>query len=160
MRRFNVALLQILPTGSQEGNLLKGIEACKKAKQMGADIALFPELWNIGYNLTANRGETETNAIEIDSNYINRFRELAKEQNMAVCVTFLEKYNPSPRNSLAVIDRHGGTVLHYSKVHTCVFDPTERQLTAGDDFYTADLDTLNGTVKIGALSVIVKARKL
>ena len=32
-----------------------------------------------------------------------------------------------------------------------MFDPTERQLTAGDDFYTADLDTLNGTVKIGAM---------
>jgi len=44
---FNVALLQILPTGSQEANLNKGLECCKKAKQMGADIALFPEMWNI-----------------------------------------------------------------------------------------------------------------
>jgi len=149
--KFNVALLQILPTGSQEDNLLKGLEACKKAKQMGADIALLPEMWNIGYNLTANRGETESNAVGMDSEYINRFRKLAKEQDMAVCVTFLEQYNPSPRNSLAVIDRYGGTVLHYAKVHTCVFDPTERQLTAGDDFYTADLDTSNGTVKIGAM---------
>ena len=151
MTKFNVALLQILPTGSQEDNLLKGLEACKKAKQMGADIALLPEMWNIGYNLTANRGETESNAVGMDSEYINRFRKLAKEQDMAVCVTFLEQYNPSPRNSLAVIDRYGGTVLHYAKVHTCVFDPTERQLTAGDDFYTADLDTSNGTVKIGAM---------
>ena len=151
MSKLNVALLQILPTGSQEGNLLKGLEACRKAKLMDADIVLFPEMWNIGYNLTTDRMETETNAIGMDSDYINRFRKLAKEQDMAVCVTLLEKYNPSPRNSLAVIDRWGNIVLHYSKVHTCVFDPTERQLTAGDDFYTADLDTLNGTVKIGAM---------
>jgi predicted amidohydrolase len=70
---------------------------------------------------------------------------------MAICVTFLEKYNPSPRNSLVVIDRYGNIVLHYAKVHTCVFDSTERQLTAGDDFYTADLDTQNGTIKFGAM---------
>ena len=151
MNNFNVALLQILPTGSQGSNLLKGLDYCKKAKQMGADIALLPEMWNVGYDLTANREETEANAICMDSDYIIRFRELAKALNMAICVTFLEKYNPSPRNSLAVIDRHGEIILHYAKVHTCIFDPTERQLTAGDDFYAADLDTQNGKVKIGAM---------
>jgi len=118
---------------------------------MGADIALFPEMWNIGYHLTPNREETEKNAIGLDSAYIAKFRELAKEQNMAIGITFLEKHDPSPRNSLAVINRHGNIVLHYAKVHTCAFDPTERQLTAGDDFYVADLDTEIGTVKIGAM---------
>jgi len=151
MTSFNVALLQLLPTGSQDNNLRKGLDYCRKAKQMGADIAVFPEMWNIGYNLTSNREETERNAIRLDSDYIVRFRELAKEQNMAVGITFLEKYDPSPRNSLAVIDRYGNIVLHYAKVHTCVFDATERQLTAGDDFYAADLDTENGIVKIGAM---------
>ena len=151
MNIFIVALLQLLPTGSQEGNLRKGLEFCKKAKQMGADIALFPEMWNSGYNLTSERAETEKNAIELSSAYIAQFRKLAKEQDMAIGITFLEKHDPSPRNSLAVIDRHGNIVLLYAKVHTCVFDPTERQLTAGDDFYTADLDTENGAVKIGAM---------
>ena len=151
MNSFNVALLQILPTGSQEGNLLKGLDYSKKAKQMGADIALFPEMWNIGYKLTSNRDETIAGAIGLDSEYITQFRELAKGQDIAVCVTFLEKYDPSPRNSLVVINRHGNIVLHYAKVHTCVFDPTERQLTAGDDFCTTELDTQNGTVKIGAM---------
>ena len=151
MSNFNVALLQILPAGSQERNLIKGLDYCKRAKQMGADIALFPEMWNIGYSLTANYEETEANAVGLDSEYISRFHELAKEQDMAVCVTFLEKFRPTPRNSLAIIDRHGNTVLHYAKVHTCAFDPTEQQLTAGDGFYTADLDTRNGTVKIGAM---------
>ncbi|MDR1020273.1 MAG: carbon-nitrogen hydrolase family protein [Synergistaceae bacterium] len=151
MANFNVALLQIMPTGSQEGNLLKGLDYCKRAKQTGADIALFPEMWNIGYNLTASREDTEANATSLDGGYVARFRELANGLDMAICVTFLEKYNPSPRNSLAVIDRHGNVALHYAKVHTCAFDATERQLTAGDDFNTADLDTQNGTVSIGAM---------
>ena len=151
MTNFKVALLQLLPTGSQDANMLKGLEYCKQAKQMGADIALFPEMWNIGYNLTPNSEETQKNAIGLDSGFIRHYRDLAKEQNMAIGVTFLEKHEPSPRNSLAVIDRHGDIVLHYAKVHTCAFDPTERQLTAGDDFYVADLDTENGIVKVGAM---------
>lgn len=148
---FNVALLQLLPTGSLENNLTKGLESCKKAKQMGADLALFPEMWSNGYNLSANPAATKEAAIGIDSDYIHQFKALAKEQEIAIGITFLEKHDPSPRNSLAVIDRHGDVVLRYAKVHTCAFDSTERQLTAGDDFYIADLDTKGGIIQIGAM---------
>ena len=48
---FNIALLQLSPTDTMEGNMLKGIEYCKKAKEMGADIAVFPEMWNTGYEM-------------------------------------------------------------------------------------------------------------
>ena len=151
MNNFHIALLQLLPEGSQEENLRKGLEYCIKAKQMGADIALFPEIWNIGYNLTPNREKTEKSAIGLDSDYIVQCREFAKKLDMAIGVTFLEKYSPSPRNSLVVINRHGSIVLHYAKVHTCIFDATEQQLTAGDDFAVADLDTKTGLIKIGAM---------
>lgn len=40
--------------------------------------------------------------------------------------------------------------MTYAKVHTCDFGE-EHKLTAGDDFYVADLDTAQGTVKIGAM---------
>ena len=43
MRPLKIALLQIAPCGGLEGNLEKGIRACREAKEMGADIALFPE---------------------------------------------------------------------------------------------------------------------
>ena len=48
---FNIALLQLSPTDSMKNNMLKGIEYCKKAKEMGADIAVFPEMWNTGYEM-------------------------------------------------------------------------------------------------------------
>lgn len=42
-----VALLQLRSHGwHQEANLAKGLEACRRAKELGADIALFPEMWN------------------------------------------------------------------------------------------------------------------
>ena len=49
--QINLALLQITPTGTQNGNLLKGIQACRDAARMGADLALFPEMWSIGYDI-------------------------------------------------------------------------------------------------------------
>ena len=151
MANLNIALLQIMPEGTQEANLRKGLEYCEKAKRTGADIALFPEMWNIGYALTPNQAETRKAAIGLDSDYAKRFMELAKDLEMAIGITYLEQYEPSPRNSVILIDRHGNIVLRYAKVHTCAFDPTEGQLTAGDDFYVADLDTEGGTVKVGAM---------
>ena len=48
MCTLNIALLQIAPYGTLEGNLKKGIVSCRKAEALGADIALFPEMWGNG----------------------------------------------------------------------------------------------------------------
>jgi predicted amidohydrolase len=45
-----VALLQISAFGTDQiKNQAKGIQYCRQAAQLGADIALFPEMWDIGY---------------------------------------------------------------------------------------------------------------
>ena len=51
MKILKIALLQISPCGSLEQNLKKGLDCCKKAKELGADIALFPEMWSNGYGI-------------------------------------------------------------------------------------------------------------
>ena len=51
MNSLKVALLQILPEENISMNLEKGIYSCKEAKKLGADIALFPEMWSCGYNI-------------------------------------------------------------------------------------------------------------
>lgn len=92
----------------------------------------------------------EKEAISIDSDFINTFRKLAKQLNMAIGITLLERYKNAPRNSLDLFDRHGNLQFVYAKVHTCDFG-AERDLTAGEDFYVAALDTSCGNVKIGAM---------
>jgi len=48
---LNIALLQLAACGNdQQANLEKGGSYCREATRMGADIALFPEMWNIGYH--------------------------------------------------------------------------------------------------------------
>lgn len=151
MSMLKIALLQIAPCKNLADNLEKGIVCCKRAKELGADIALFPEMWSNGYNIYGRPVEEwKKEAISIDSDFINTFRTLAKQLNMAIGITLLEKYKNAPRNSLALFDRYGELKFVYAKVHTCDFD-VERNLTAGEDFYVTTLDTSYGKVKVGAM---------
>ena len=50
MQQFTVALLQMTAAGTdQAANLAKGELFCRRAAALGADLALFPEMWNVGY---------------------------------------------------------------------------------------------------------------
>ena len=151
MNTLKIALLQIAPNNTIDENLKKGIEACRKAKNLGADIALFPEMWSNGYRIYDRPLEEWTaEAVSADSSYVNSFGELAKELNMAVGITLLEKVDGSPRNTLILFDRFGERKLTYAKVHTCDFD-VERNLTPGEDFYVCSLNTSCGDVRVGAM---------
>ena len=107
-------------------------------------------MWSDGYYLPQDEKELSSLAINKDSGFINEFRGLARELQMAIGITFLEKNNPRPFNSVIFFDRNGNEILHYSKVHTCAFDD-EKILSEGTDFYVADLDLNEGTVKIGSM---------
>lgn len=151
MSFLKIALLQTAPCGSLAGNLEKGIECCKKAKAMGADIALFPEMWSCGYDIYDRPAdEWKADAISADSDFVNTFGYLAKELDMAVGITFLEKYGKAPRNTFVLFDRFGERKFTYAKVHTCDFG-AERELEPGGDFYVTTLDTSCGELMVGAM---------
>lgn len=151
MSILRIALLQISPCGGTEANLAKGLECCRKAKEMGADIALFPEMWSNGYGIFGREFEEWSGeAIPADGEFVAAYGALAAELDMAIGVTLLEKYNGGCRNTLVLFDRRGERKLTYAKVHTCDFD-IERHLTPGEDFYVTELDTACGAVKVGAM---------
>ena len=71
---------------------------CRKAKERGADIALFPEMWSNGYHIFGRSvDEWKAEAISAYSDFIKRFGETAKELDMSVGITLLEKYENGPR---------------------------------------------------------------
>lgn len=150
MDSFKIALLQIMPTGDMGENLIKGMEYCRKAAKMGADLALFPEMWSVGYEIDEDACRLKSAAVENDSDFVTAFSQLARELNMAIAVTYLEKHDALPRNTVTLFDRHGKRMFDYAKVHTCDFGD-ECRLSPGDDFYVCDLDTENGKVKVGAM---------
>ena len=156
MNTLKVALLQMFASGNdQAANQAKGEQFCFLAREFGADIALFPEMWNIGYQLPdpSQPGQVkrwQRHAIDRQSDFVTSFGKLARELNMAIALTYLEKWEGGPRNALSLIDRHGEIRLTYAKVRTCDWDK-ESALTPGDDFYVCDLDTACGSVKVGAM---------
>lgn len=147
---MKIALLQILPTGSLNGNREKGVEACRKAKVLGADIALFPEMWSNGYDIPEDAEALQRAAVPADGEFVSGFGKLAAELNMAIAITFLEKTEERPRNAVSLFDRHGRRLYTYAKVHTCDFGD-ECRLEAGEDFFVASLDTEEGAVQVGSM---------
>ena len=157
MTEIAVALLQMSANGTdQSSNLAKGVRFCRQAAKLGADIALFPEMWNIGYTSFDHEDpdslqEWQNLAIDRDSDFVMIHQELAAELNMAIALTYLENWTGHPRNVVSLIDRRGVIQFTYAKVHTCDFDPMEAALTPGEEFFVSSLDTTKGNVKIGAL---------
>ena len=147
---LKIALLQIMPADSLQGNLEKGLDACVRAKKMGADIALFPEMWSCGYSIPEDICELKQLSISENSDFVCEFQNLAKNLKIAIGITFLETSEPLPKNTIMLFDCHGKLALKYSKVHTCDFGE-EARLSAGDDFYVADIETGIGNVKIGSM---------
>ena len=150
LSKIIIALLQLTPGKSLVENMHIGISACRKAKNIGADIALFPEMWSIGYEIPKSVNELKSKAISKNDTFIRSFSDLAKELQMAIGITFLEKYEPLPRNSICLFDRFGKELYTYAKVHTCSFGD-EKALMSGNDFYVSVLDTEHGCVKIGSM---------
>ena len=147
---------------------------------MGADIALFPEMWNIGYTpylpndeeacnlwrapeqwldgaissypaLQSAREQWQAQAIAQDSQFITHYRMLAQELHMAIAITYLEQWPGAPRNTVSLIDRYGEIALTYAKIHTCDFDALEAACSPGEDFYVCKLDTGQGEVMVGMM---------
>ena len=147
---LKIALLQLLPGKTLQEQLRLGSAACERAKSLGADIALFPEMWSCGYSIPRDKEKLDSLALTAQSSFVRNFSSLAARLEMAIGITFLEKGSDKPLNSIIVFDRLGKEVIHYSKVHTCGFD-LEKVLASGEDFYTGDLDTGETVVKIGSM---------
>lgn len=105
MNLLRIALLQILPQGSLEKNRQKGVCACIEAKKAGADIALFPEMWSNGYHVPEYPDRLRLESIPAAGEFVRTFGRLAAQLDMAIAITFLERYEPSARNTVVLFDR-------------------------------------------------------
>jgi predicted amidohydrolase len=146
--RLRVALLQMASQGGDvAANAAKAEAFCRRAAEQGADVALFPELWSVGYD----RGFDPALAEPIDGPFPARFRALARALGLAIGVTWLERSAGKPRNAVALFDARGDLVLHTAKVHLCPWGPPDTECAPGDGFPVATLSTRAGRVAVGAM---------
>ena len=107
-------------------------------------------MWSVGYAIPENIEQLKASAIPAEGEFVRSFGTLAKELRLAIGITFLEAWDPLPRNTVCLFDCHGNKQLTYAKVHTCDFGE-ECRLTPGEDFCVTDLETAQGRVKTGAM---------
>jgi predicted amidohydrolase len=151
---MKTALLQINPTGNVDENLQKAKAAIEEAARNGADIALLPELWNIGYVAPEDyRGGEDAWQKAVMSQHdeqFNRYAEIALSNQIAIALGYLERDEDELFDAAALIDIKGELVQNYRKVHT-VRKNWEIMLSSGEAFYVTDLKTKNDIVKVGLM---------
>lgn len=152
---IKIALLQIKPGDSVTENFSIAKTHIEEAKASDADIALLPELWNVGYSspeeYSAGEVEWSKSAFLVDDREFSRYKELAKNSEIAILLPFLERDDDGNfYNSAILIDYTGKSVLHYRKVHT-VDKAWEILFKSGEKFPVAELNTKGGKIKVGCM---------
>lgn len=141
-------------------NMELGISYLEKAKELGADLALFPEMWSTGYaepffdalnhpdnrHYVYERQKWSELTLTPSDSFVQTFCNTAKKLSIGVVLTGLFSGKKAPRNTALLIDRTGNILLRYDKVHTCDFS-MEALLENGEDFPVCEFDG----VKIGLM---------
>ena len=96
--KIKIALLQLKPTGTAEENYLHASKNIKKASELGANIILLPELWNIGYSspedYSLGKETWEKDAYEVGDVEFKKYQKLSK-----ILITFYLKIMTIEKNS-------------------------------------------------------------
>jgi N-carbamoylputrescine amidase len=118
MRKVKVAATQMSCSSNIDENISKAEALVRDAAKKGAQIILLQELFETPYFCQKEKSDYYTYATELETNKaINHFKEIAKELNVVLPISFYEKKNCARYNSLAVIDATGEVLGTYRKSH-------------------------------------------
>lgn len=115
---MHVAAVQMQCSKEPGENIEKAEFWVRRAKDMGAQIVLLPELFERPYFCQERRYEYYDYAKPVEENEaVCRFRQLAGELSLVLPVSFYERDGNCLYNSVAVIDADGQILGVYRKTH-------------------------------------------
>jgi len=118
MRRVKVAATQMSCTDNVEANIQKAERLVREAAAQGAQIILLQELFENLYFCQKEKPEYYNYAAETEKNRaVMHFKNVARELQVVLPISFYEKRNNARYNSLAVIDANGQVLGVYRKSH-------------------------------------------
>ncbi len=118
MRNVKVAATQMSCSNNIEENIRKAESLVRQAAEKGAQIILLQELFETPYFCQKEKADYYVYATELEQNKaVNHFRQIAKELQVVLPISFYEKKNNARYNSLAVIDATGEVLGLYRKSH-------------------------------------------
>jgi N-carbamoylputrescine amidase len=118
MRKVTVAATQMSCTSDIEENIRRADKLVREAAAQGAQIILLQELFETPYFCQKEKSDYYVYARELEENKaVAHFREVARELQVVLPISFYEKKNYARYNSLAVIDADGSVLGLYRKSH-------------------------------------------
>ncbi|MDT8861934.1 N-carbamoylputrescine amidase [Alkalihalobacillus sp. MEB130] len=118
MRKVKVAATQMGCSGGVEDNIKNAEKLVREAASQGAQIIQIQELFETPYFCQKEKSDYYIYATEVEKNKaIAHFKEIAKELEVVLPISFYEKKNNARYNSLAVIDADGEVLGVYRKSH-------------------------------------------
>src|SRR5215831_14189591 len=118
--------------GDSEANLAKVHEFSRKAKDVSAELIVFPEMTDTGYSMSV----IQKHAGHWKSGFVPGLQEIACELSVGIVCGVSERHESSIYNSQVLIDANGDIVAKYRKAHLYAVAPVEEQtcFAAGDAF--------------------------
>ncbi|WP_127581292.1 N-carbamoylputrescine amidase [Paenibacillus koleovorans] len=118
MRKVKVAATQMSCSSNIEENISRAESLVRKAAAEGAQIILLQELFETPYFCQKEKADYYVYATELEHNKaVNHFKQIARELEVVLPISFYEKKNYARYNSLAVIDANGEVLGQYRKSH-------------------------------------------
>ena len=118
MRNVTVATTQMTCGWDIQKNIVTATDLVKKAANDGANIILLQELFETPYFCQVHDFDYFKLATSVEDNAaINHFKQLAKELEVVLPISFYEKSGNTFFNSVTVIDADGEILGTYRKTH-------------------------------------------
>ena len=118
MREVKVAARQMACTWNREETLKKADRLVREAAKQGAKIILLQELFETPYFCQKHDFTYMDLCTTLEENpAVNHFKEVAKELDVVIPVSFFERAGNTAFNTIAVIDADGTVLGKYRKTH-------------------------------------------
>ena len=118
MRKVKVAAVQMSCVWNIEENLLKAEDMIREAAKQGANIILLQELFETPYFFFFQDFSYFDLAKTLEEDpAVQHFKDIARELNVVLPISFYEKAGNTAFNSVAVIDADGSVLGIYRKTH-------------------------------------------
>ena len=139
---MKIAVTQIsCSVGNPEANLLKVRDFSRRARDVGAELIVFPEMTDTSYSMPVIRAH----ANHWTSGFVPGLQETARELSIAIVSGASERDGSAIYNSQVLIDPHGNIAAKYRKTHLYAVAPVEEQtcFSPGDSFASFELGGLH-----------------
>jgi predicted amidohydrolase len=138
---MKIAVAQIsCSLGDSEANLSKVHDFSRRAKDVSAELIVFPEMTDTGYSMSV----IHKHAGDWNNGFVPGLREIARQLSIAIVSGVSERDGSPIYNSQVLVDAKGEIVAKYRKTHLYAVAPVEEQtcFTPGDSFASFKLGRL------------------